>query len=132
MRHCARCGGLNRKVVDGLSCWNCGELVMDSTETVMIFDPKMMIVPPSRVIDLSGNGAQSGVEVMVVKFYDSIVLQRAGGASWDVIARLLKLATGERVYGKGIQKCFAVEQGRRCADGDRSFTKERVCATDPV
>lgn len=50
--------------------------------------------------------------IVAVKFYDSIVRQRATGASWYTITKMLNQA-GERCQEKTLQRYFEREQARR-------------------
>ncbi len=104
-------GGSASTEVNGVSCWRCG--YWRDAEIV----PVMGSVPlksdePKRVFDPV---EKTATHFIVMKFYESIVVQRNAGASWYAVAQLLTQA-GHRCQEKTLQKHFLMEQGKRCGD----------------
>lgn len=99
-------GGSAPTVVSGLSCWRCGFW----RDAVVV--PVIAGVPPQDKAATYNPAVKVAAHHIAVKFYDSIVRQRAAGVSWFIIASLLTKA-GHRVQEKSLQKHFLLEQEKR-------------------
>lgn len=104
-------GGGRAVMISGVSCWNCGYWKDDviapamSVADIKAAEPKQAWSPVEK----------TSTHYIVVKFFDSIAVQRASGVSWNTVVRLL-VQGGNRCTEKTLQKHFEHEQAKRCGN----------------